>query len=53
MSPTQLVQHAIINDIEILGLTDHDTVAGWDEAVASVRGSLQLDRKSTRLNSSH
>ena len=42
MSPTQLVQHAIINDIEILGLTDHDTVAGWDEAVASVRGTLQL-----------
>lgn len=42
MSPTELVQHAIINGITVLGLTDHDTVAGWDEATASVRGELQL-----------
>ena len=42
MSPTELVQHAIINGITVLGLTDHDTVAGWDEATASVRGDLQL-----------
>lgn len=42
MSPTELVQHAIINGITVLGLTDHDTVAGWDEAIASLRGELQL-----------
>ena len=42
MSPTELVHHAVINDITVLGLTDHDTVAGWDEAIASVRGQLQL-----------
>ena len=42
MSPTELVQHAIINGITVLGLTDHDTVAGWDEAIASVRGDFQL-----------
>ncbi|MFM8447774.1 MAG: PHP domain-containing protein [Candidatus Nanopelagicaceae bacterium] len=42
MSPTELVQHAIINGITVLGLTDHDTVAGWDEASACVRGDFQL-----------
>ena len=42
MSPTELVQHAIINDVTILGLADHDTVAGWDEAIAAVRGDFQL-----------
>ena len=42
MSPTQLIHHAIINGIDILGLTDHDTVVGWDEARAAVRGELQI-----------
>ncbi|MFM2128128.1 MAG: hypothetical protein RIQ86_641 [Actinomycetota bacterium] len=42
MSPTELVHHAIINDISIMALTDHDTVAGWDEAAAAVRGEFQL-----------
>lgn len=42
MSPTELVQHAIINGVTVLGLTDHDTVAGWDEATSVVRGDLQL-----------
>ena len=42
MSPTELVQHAIINGVTILGLSDHDTVAGWDEAIAAVRGDFQL-----------
>lgn len=42
MSPTELVQHAIINGITIMGLSDHDTVAGWDEATAAVRGEFQL-----------
>lgn len=42
MSPTQLVQHAIINGITVLGLTDHDTIAGWQEATDAVRGDFQL-----------
>jgi predicted metal-dependent phosphoesterase TrpH len=42
MSPTELVQHAIINGISIMALTDHDTVAGWDEAKAAVSGDFQL-----------
>ena len=42
MSPTELIQHAIINGISIMGLTDHDTVAGWDEAIAAVRSDFQL-----------
>ncbi|MFM8921770.1 MAG: PHP domain-containing protein [Candidatus Nanopelagicaceae bacterium] len=42
MTPTELVQHAIINGISIMGLTDHDTVAGWSEAVGALRGDFQL-----------
>ena len=42
MSPTELIQHAIINGVTVLGLTDHDTVAGWNEAAASIRGDFQL-----------
>lgn len=42
MSPTELVQHAIINGVTVLGLTDHDTTAGWEEATACVRGEFQL-----------
>jgi len=42
MSPTELVQHAIINGVTVLGITDHDTVAGWDEATSAVRGDFQL-----------
>jgi predicted metal-dependent phosphoesterase TrpH len=42
MSPTELIHHAIINQISVLGLTDHDTVSGWDEAAAAVRGEVQL-----------
>lgn len=42
MSPTELVQHAIINGVTVLGLTDHDTIAGWQEASDAVRSNLQL-----------
>lgn len=42
MSPTQLIHHAIINGIDVLGLTDHDTLSGWQEGIAAVRGTLQL-----------
>jgi len=42
MSPTELIQHAIINGITVLGLTDHDTVSGWQEAKQALRLELQL-----------
>jgi len=41
-TPRELVNKAIIQGIEILGITDHDTTSGWEEATHSLRGSLQL-----------
>lgn len=41
-SPLALVKKAASSGITILGLTDHDSTAGWDEAVASLHGNLQL-----------
>jgi len=34
-SPTQLVRDAAAAGLDVLGLTDHDTARGWDEAAAS------------------
>lgn len=42
MSPIELVQHAIINGIDLIGLTDHDTIAGWSEATSAIRGEFKL-----------
>ena len=42
MSPTQLIQHAIINGVDILALTDHDTIAGWNDAKGAIRGEFKL-----------
>lgn len=36
-SPTQLIDKAISKGIDVLALTDHDTVAGWDEAISALR----------------
>jgi len=41
-SPRELVNKAIVQGIEVLGITDHDTTSGWHEATQSLRGSLQL-----------
>jgi predicted metal-dependent phosphoesterase TrpH len=41
-SPLALVKKAASSGITILGLTDHDSTAGWDEAVAALHGNLQL-----------
>ena len=41
-SPRELVNKAIVQGIEVLGITDHDTTSGWQEATQSLRGSLQL-----------
>ena len=39
MSPHELVQHALRQGLTALSLTDHDTVSGIDEAIASARGT--------------
>ena len=41
-SPRDLVNKAIVQGLEVLGITDHDTTSGWDEATQTLRGSLKL-----------
>lgn len=41
-SPRELVNKAIVQGIQILGISDHDTTSGWKEAQQTLRGSLQL-----------
>ncbi|MBI3428759.1 MAG: PHP domain-containing protein, partial [Actinobacteria bacterium] len=41
-SPRALVKNAIIHGIDILGITDHDSIAGWEEATSAIRGKLKL-----------
>lgn len=41
-SPRELVNKAIIQGLEVLGISDHDTTSGWKEATETVRGSLKL-----------
>ena len=41
-SPRDLINKAIVQGLEVLGITDHDTTTGWQEATQSLRGSLQL-----------
>ena len=41
-SPRELVNKAIVQGLEVLGITDHDTTSGWQEATDSLRGCLKL-----------
>jgi predicted metal-dependent phosphoesterase TrpH len=41
-SPRELVNKAIVQGLEVLGISDHDTTSGWAEAIESLRGSLKL-----------
>ena len=41
-SPRQLVNKAIVQGLEVLGISDHDTTSGWKEATETLRGSLKL-----------
>ena len=41
-SPRELVNKAIVQGLEILGISDHDTTSGWEEAQQTLRGSLKL-----------
>jgi len=41
-TPHQLVNKALVQGLEVLGIADHDTTAGWQEATQALRGSLKL-----------
>ena len=41
-SPRELVNKAIVQGLQVLGISDHDTTSGWEEAQQTLRGSLQL-----------
>lgn len=42
-TPTELVDAAVVAGLDVLGLTDHDTAAGWSEATAAAdRAGLGL-----------
>lgn len=36
-SPSQLIDKAISKGLNLVALTDHDTVAGWNEAIAALK----------------
>ena len=40
--PRDLVNKAIVQGLEVLGIADHDTTSGWEEAAQALRGSLKL-----------
>ena len=40
--PRELVNKAIVQGLEVLGIADHDTTSGWEEAAQALRGKLQL-----------
>ncbi len=41
-TPTELLNKALASGITTIALTDHDTVAGWDEAISHLRSGLSL-----------
>ncbi|MFM8964853.1 MAG: PHP domain-containing protein, partial [Actinomycetota bacterium] len=36
-SPSELIDKAISKGLDVIALTDHDTVGGWDEATAALK----------------
>ena len=41
-SPAQLINKALAAGISIIGLTDHDSISGWQEAIAALRPGIAL-----------
>jgi 3',5'-nucleoside bisphosphate phosphatase len=41
-SPSELVRHAAAVGVGVLGITDHDTTAGWTEATAALPPGMTL-----------
>jgi predicted metal-dependent phosphoesterase TrpH len=42
LTPTQLVEAAIAAGVKALAITDHDTLAGWDEAYQAAGDRLEI-----------
>lgn len=42
LSPTELVEMATESGVCALAITDHDTVSGWDEAIAAAPPGLEI-----------
>lgn len=42
LTPTELVAAAITAGVRALAITDHDTCAGWDEAIAAAGDRLEI-----------
>ncbi|PSR14761.1 phosphatase [filamentous cyanobacterium CCP3] len=42
LTPTELVAAAIAAGVRALAITDHDTLAGWDEALEASGGELEV-----------
>ncbi|WNZ48018.1 PHP domain-containing protein [Leptolyngbya boryana CZ1] len=42
LTPTELVEAALVSGVRALAITDHDTVSGWDEAIAAAPPELEI-----------
>ena len=50
-SPSELIEKAISKGLDVIALTDHDTVAGWNEAVSALRSHQSNSRLELVLGS--
>ena len=41
-TPRGLINTALAQGIKVIALTDHDSVAGWAEAISALRGEIEL-----------
>ena len=41
-TPTELINKALAAGITTIGLTDHDSIGGWQEATSALRGGISL-----------
>lgn len=41
-SPFALVKKALSTGVKVLGVTDHDSIAGWDEAISAATPQIEL-----------
>lgn len=41
-TPRALINTALAQGIEVIAVTDHDTVSGWEEARTALRGEIEL-----------
>ncbi len=41
-TPRQLINNALIHDLSVIAVTDHDSIDGWEEATSALRGDLSI-----------